>query len=95
MESPGEIDIDYEFDLLHFLLLQFLRHKHPLVAHEHVDRAGLLDGALDVFEFPDVSAEDLDVTPSGELNGLLGILEADEVASEDADVGAIVGTEVR
>lgn len=94
MKSARQIHIDHELDLLHILLLQFLRYVHPMIAHEHVDGARLLDHTLDGGVIPDVSAEDLDITPRGELDGLLGFLELSDVAGEEGDFSAVLGAQL-
>lgn len=94
MKSPRQIHIDHKLNLLQFLLLQFLRYEHPMIAHKHVDRSRLLDRALDGVVVPDVSTEDVDVTPCGELDGFLGFFELADVAGEEGDVSALVGAEL-
>lgn len=94
MESPHQIDIHHEFNLVELLHLQLLRPKHPLITHEDVDRGRLLDHTLNGVVVPDVNAEDFDVAAGGLLDRLLGILELGVIASEEGDVGALSGAEV-
>lgn len=89
MKCPHQIHIDHELNLLQFLFLQFPRHKHSLIADQHIDRASLFDGSEDGVLVPDIGGENGDIIAGAKADGISSLLELIHVASKDGDPSAL------
>ena len=89
MKCSHQIHIDHELNLLQFLFLQFSRHKHSLIADQHIDGASLFDGAEDGVGVADIGGENGDIIAGGEADRVSSLLEPIHVSSEDGDASAL------
>lgn len=88
MKSAHQIDIHHKLDLLNLLLVELLRHKHAVVANEHINGPSFLHRARHRLRVPHIGSEGVGLHARGEADGIARLVEASGVSGEDGDSGA-------
>ena len=89
MKCPHQIHIDDELNLIQFLFLQLSRHKHELIADQHIDGASLFDGVEDGVAVVDIGGENGDFMTGGEADRFSSFQELIHITSEDRDASTL------